>query len=89
MSKKRSIYNQRDVVLLNEKEIDKRGMSSGDRVDIYTLAADGLEKVVRGFKLAAYNIPDGSCTAYYPETSPLVPLSLYDPLSGTPSAKGV
>ena len=42
-----------------------------------------------GFKVVPYNIPDGSCAAYYPETNPLLPLSLHDPLSGTPSAKGI
>jgi formate dehydrogenase major subunit len=85
----RGIYNQRDIIFRNEKEIERQGMNPGDRVDIYTLSSDGVERVVRGFKLVAYNIPDGSCAAYYPETSPLVPLGLYDPLSGTPSAKGV
>jgi hypothetical protein len=33
--------------------------------------------------------PDGCCAAYYPETNPLVPLYAHDPLSFTPSSKGI
>jgi len=31
----------------------------------------------------------GCCAAYYPETNPLVPLYARDPLSFTPSYKGI
>ena len=53
-------------------------------MDIHTVSTDGVERVVRGFKINPYNIPDGCCAAYYPETNPLLPLNLYDPLSGIP-----
>ena len=85
----RGVYNQRDVLFLNDKEIKRRGLAPEDRVDIHTVSSDGIERVVRGFKIVRYNIPDGSCAAYYPETNPLLPLNLHDPLSGTPSAKGI
>ena len=85
----RGVFGQRDVIFLNEKEIARRGLAPGDRVDIHTLSSDGVERVVRGFKIVRYSISDGSCAAYYPETNPLLPLSLFDPLSATPSAKGV
>jgi anaerobic selenocysteine-containing dehydrogenase len=85
----RGVYNQRDVLFLNDKEIKRRGLAPEHRVDIHTMSSDGVERVVRGFKIVPYNIPDGSCAAYYPETNPLLPLNLHDPLSGTPSAKGI
>jgi anaerobic selenocysteine-containing dehydrogenase len=85
----RGIFNQRDVVFLNAAEMEKRGLKSGDRVDIRTLTSDNIERVVRGLAVVRYNIPDGSCAAYYPETNPLIPLHLYDPQSGTPSAKAI
>jgi molybdopterin-dependent oxidoreductase alpha subunit len=85
----RGVYNQRDVLFLNNNEIKRRGLASEDRVDIHTMSADGVERAVRGFKIVSYNIPDGCCAAYYPETNPLLPLSLYDRLSGTPSGKGI
>ena len=85
----RGIYNQRDVLFLNDREIKRRGLAPEARVDIHTMSSDGIDRVVRGFKIVPYNIPDGSCAAYYPETNPLLPLSLNDPISGTPSAKGI
>jgi molybdopterin-dependent oxidoreductase alpha subunit len=85
----RGVFNQRDVVFLNGAEMQKRGLHAGDRVDIQTVASDNIERVVRGLAVVRYNVPDGSCAAYYPETNPLIPLRLYDPQSGTPSAKAV
>jgi len=85
----RGVFNQRDVVFLNDAEMRKRGLAAGDRVDIQTLSSDNVERVVRGLAVVRYNVPDGSCAAYYPETNRLLPLHLYDPLSGTPSAKAI
>jgi molybdopterin-dependent oxidoreductase alpha subunit len=85
----RGVFNQRDVVFLNDNEMRRRGLAPEDRVDIQTLSSDGIERVVRGLKIVRYNIPDGSCAAYYPETNSLIPLYSYDPISGTPSAKSV
>ncbi|UOK69392.1 FdhF/YdeP family oxidoreductase [Ancylobacter polymorphus] len=85
----RGVYGQRDVLFLNRDEIARRGLKDGDRVDIATLSADGVERALRGFRLIAYDFPAGSCAAYYPETNPLVPLYAHDPQSFTPSSKGV
>jgi anaerobic selenocysteine-containing dehydrogenase len=75
------------VLFLDDKEIKRRGLAAEDRVDIRTVSSDGVERVVRGFKVVPYSIPDGFCAAYYPETNPLLPLSLHDPIAGTPSAR--
>ncbi|ADH90808.1 oxidoreductase alpha (molybdopterin) subunit [Ancylobacter novellus DSM 506] len=85
----RGVYGQRDVIFLNEEEMEKRGLQADDRVDIVTLSDDGLERVVRAFKVVPYAFPDGSCAAYYPEANPLVPLYAHDPQSFTPASKGV
>lgn len=85
----RGVYGQRDVVFLNEREMKRRGLAAGDRVDLVTLSTDGVERAVRNFSVVGYSFPDGCCAAYYPETNPLIPLYAYDPLSFTPSAKGV
>jgi molybdopterin-dependent oxidoreductase alpha subunit len=85
----RGIYGQRDVVFMNDREIEKRGLTAGDRVDLVTLSTDGIERVVRNFKVVAYAFPDGSCAAYYPEANPLAPLYAHDPMSFTPSFKGI
>jgi molybdopterin-dependent oxidoreductase alpha subunit len=85
----RGVYGQRDVVFLNEREMKRRGLAAGDRVDLVTLSTDGVERGVRNFSVVGYSFPDGCCAAYYPETNPLIPLYARDPLSFTPSAKGV
>src|SRR6516165_7842709 len=85
----RGVYGQRDVLFLNEKEMRKRNLLQGDRVDVQTLASDGIARVVRNFAVVRYNIPDDSCAAYYPEANPLIPMHLYDRQSGTPAAKAV
>ena len=85
----RGVYGQRDVVFLNQFEIEKRGLDDGDRVDLITLSTDGHERRVRNFRVVGYSFPDGCCAAYYPETNPLVPLYAHDPLSFTPSSKGI
>ena len=85
----RGVYGQRDVVFLNEREMKRRRLAAGDRVDLVTLSTDGIERAVRNFSVVGYSFPDGCCAAYYPETNPLIPLYAHDPMSFTPSAKGV
>lgn len=85
----RGVFGQRDVVFLNEYEMKKRGLEDGDRVDLITESTDGVERVVRNFRVVRYSFPTGCCAAYYPETNPLVPLYARDPMSFTPSYKGV
>jgi formate dehydrogenase major subunit len=85
----RGVFNQRDVLFLNKAEMRKRNLVQGDRVDVQTLSSDGIKRIVRGLAIVRYNIPDGSCAAYYPEANPLIPLYLYDRQSGTPAAKAV
>jgi molybdopterin-dependent oxidoreductase alpha subunit len=85
----RGVYGQRDVVFLNKSEMARRELEDGDRVDLVTMSTDGLERRVRNFRVVGYSFPDGCCAAYYPETNPLVPLYAHDPLSFTPSSKGI
>jgi molybdopterin-dependent oxidoreductase alpha subunit len=85
----RGVYGQRDVVFLNQAEMEKRGLADGDRVDLVTHSIDGIERRVRNFRVVGYSFPSGCCAAYYPETNPLVPLYAHDPMSFTPSSKGI
>ena len=85
----RGVHGQRDVVFLGATEIERLGFEAGDRVDIVAVNGDGIERRVRGYQLVAYSFPEGSCAAYYPETNPLVALDAHDPMSFTPSYKGI
>ena len=85
----RGIHNARDVLFINQKEMDRLGLQDGERVDIVTHSTDGVERAVRNFQVVPYDFPDGSCATYYPEANPLVPLYAHDPQSYTPAYKGV
>lgn len=85
----RGVFNQRDVLFIAEIEMERRGLKFGDRVDIRTVSRDGIERVLRRFKVVPYLVPEGCCGAYYPEANPLIPLYARDPDSGTPSSKAV
>jgi anaerobic selenocysteine-containing dehydrogenase len=85
----RGVFGQRDVLFINPREMEKRGLRPDDRVDLVTHSTDDIERVVRSFKVVPYAFPDGCCAAYYPETNPLVPLYSYDPISFTPSSKAI
>ena len=85
----RGVFGQRDVIFLNTRELQKRNLHPGDRVDVFAVSTDGIERVIRSFKVIDYSLPDGCCGAYYPEANPLVPLYAFDQKSRTPSYKSV
>jgi len=85
----RGVFGQREVLFISPEEIKKRGLKPDDLVDLVGVSRDGFERVVRNFKLVPYAFPLGSCAAYYPEVNPLVPLYAHDPMSFTPSYKGI
>ncbi len=85
----RGVYGQREVLFINPEDIDALGLTAGQNVDIETLWNDGITRIVSGFKLVPYNIPRGNLAAYYPETNPLVPLSSFGDISGTPTSKSI
>jgi len=85
----RGVFGGRMVVFMNEIDMKQRGIVADDLVEIESLAGDGRRRVVRGFKVEPYAIPQGSIGAYYPETNPLLPLAHHDLKSKTPVAKSI
>ena len=85
----RGVFGGRMVVFMNEADMQARGITEGDIVEIESLAEDGKRRVVGGFWAKPHNIPVGSIGAYYPETNPLLPLAYHDLKSGTPAAKSI
>lgn len=85
----RGVYGQREVLFINQQDMERMGFAAGDNVEIETLWNDGITRKVSGFKLVPYAIPRGNLAAYYPETNPLVPLSSFGDGSGTPTSKSV
>lgn len=85
----RGLEGSRDVLLINPEEMARRGLSEEQVVGLECAVDDGVERVLHGLKVKAYDLPDSCIAAYYPEANPLIPLGYHDKLSQTPAAKGV
>ncbi len=83
----RGVYGGRNVVFLNEKDLVKHSLKSGDKISI----SSNYEKkrCIAGYQVLSYDIPEGCAAMYFPEGNALVPLSLRDKQSGTPSSKSI
>lgn len=86
------IYEEKDsyrgtqhrwVVMMNAKDIAALGRNAGDRVDLVS-DHGRMEKV----ELYAFDVPQGSLLAYYPEANALTGTAV-DPRSKTPAFKAV
>jgi anaerobic selenocysteine-containing dehydrogenase len=85
----RGVFGLREVVFVNEADIRRLGFEPGEQVDMVSLWEDGRERRVSGFRLVAFDVPEGQAAAYYPETNPLVPLESYGEGTYTPTSKFV
>jgi molybdopterin-dependent oxidoreductase alpha subunit len=85
----RGINGTRMVLLMNEADIERFGLSEGDEIDLETAADDGVERCVRGLRVTPYSVPPGNCAGYYPELNPLIPLWHRAEKAHVPAAKSV
>ncbi|MBB6226318.1 molybdopterin-dependent oxidoreductase alpha subunit [Polymorphobacter multimanifer] len=85
----RGVNGTRMVVFMNATDIAAIELVDGDFVDLSCAIEDGHERVVQALRVVEYDIPQGSCAAYFPETSPLVPLGHHDIQAHTPAYKAV
>jgi molybdopterin-dependent oxidoreductase alpha subunit len=85
----RGVQGERRVVFIHRDDLQRFGLQAGERVDIETVADDGIVRRVQGFVLVDYAIPPGNIASYYPETNPLVPLHAVAEGAGTPTSKSI
>lgn len=85
----RGVYNDRMVLFMNADDRKARGLESGQKITLETIAGDGVERRIAGLTVLDYPMPRGAVAGYYPELNPLLPLDYYDRTSGTPAAKSV
>jgi len=85
----RGVKKGRDVVFVNPLDIAALGLEDGQRVDVHSEFSDGVDRVIRGFRLVAYPTARGCAAAYFPEANPLVPLGSTAEVSNTPASKSV
>jgi molybdopterin-dependent oxidoreductase alpha subunit len=74
---------RRDVILMNQRDLEARGLCDDDCVDVRSAAGE-----MRGLLARAHDIPPGNCAMYYPEANVLIP-RVADPQSRTPVFKSV
>ncbi len=85
----RGVDGTRMVVFMNEEDIARLGFRDGETVDLETVSEDNVRREVQGFRIVAHAIAQGCAAAYFPEASPLVPLSHHEAKSCTPAYKSV
>ncbi len=85
----RGIEGKRDVLLISPREIERHGLTVGERVALVSDAGDGIDRQVGRLEVMPFDLPDGCVGGYYPELNPLVPLSHHDRASKTPAYKSV
>jgi molybdopterin-dependent oxidoreductase alpha subunit len=84
----RGVHGDRRVVLVHARELARRGLAEGDAVDVTSHFA-GETRRLRGFRVRAYDVPEGCAVAYFPEANALVAVGDHDRRSFTPGFKSV
>lgn len=84
----RGIHNERRVVMMNEKDIERAGLKPGDKVDLFNYD-DGIERIAPLFIVVAYPIPEKNTMTYFPETNVLVSVNNVVKGSNMPASKYV
>ncbi|HWE79146.1 MAG TPA: FdhF/YdeP family oxidoreductase [Pseudolabrys sp.] len=85
----RGIYGSRKVLMMHRNDIDRFGLKVDDIVGLATAVDDGVDRKVDGFRVVAYDIPEGCIGGYYPECNPLIPLWHHAEGSKVPAAKSI
>ena len=85
----RGIKKGRSVVFVNPLDLDELGLEDGQLVDVFSEWNDGIERVLRSYRVVSYPSARGCAAAYYPEANVLVPLDSVTDESNTPVSKAV
>lgn len=80
----RGVVGRRDIIFVNEMDIDALGYKNGDVVDVVS-----GERVLSNQTLVVHAISRGSVAAYYPEANCLIALNDVDPESYIPAYKSI
>jgi molybdopterin-dependent oxidoreductase alpha subunit len=82
----RGVLNERRVIFMNPKDMEKLGLKKLDLVDL-TSHFNGEEREAKGFLAIPYSIPEQCTASYFPEANVLVPLKSTTDISNTPNSK--
>lgn len=84
----RGVHNERRGVFLNPTDMKKRGIEKRQVLNL-TSTYEGVERKAEQFLAIPYDIPEGNCAAYFPETNLLVPIDEFAEGSRTPISKSI
>ena len=85
----RGIHGSRMIVMMNADDRIRFGIAKHGTARLTTAVDDGILRSMGGFEVIDYDIPPGSCAAYFPECNALLPLWQYAQESMTPAAKSI
>ncbi len=85
----RGVFGGRNVIFMNDGDIQKRGLRDGDLVDLHSCGDEDDTRTVKNFKVVRYNIPAGCAAAYFPEATPLLQASSLSVCTRTPPYKEI
>ncbi len=85
----RGVKNLRTLVFMNTEDMQERGLSKFDPVDLTSFAKDGSTRRVRNYLAIPYDIPRGCVIGYMPELNVLCPIGDYSTQSDQPLMKHV
>lgn len=74
---------------MSEQDMQERGLSEFDLIEITSFARDGSTRCVRDFRAVKYNIPKGSTLGYMPELNVLCPIGDFSTQSDQPLMKQI
>ena len=84
----RGVFNERRVVFMNEKDMEKHGLKKLDLIDVES-HYDGITRRAEKFYVVPYKIPEQNLAAYFPEMNVLVPINHFADESNTPISKSI
>lgn len=85
----RGIHKSRMIVMMSADDRIRLGIAKDGLARITTAVDDGILRTMSDIQVIDYDVPPGTCAAYYPECNALIPLWQYAEVSKTPAAKSV
>ncbi len=84
----RGVLNERRVVFINPKDMEKQGLKKLDKVNLIS-HFNNEQRIAKGFLAIPYDIPRQCTATYFPEANVLVPIKSTAKISNTPASKTV
>lgn len=84
----RGVIGERRVLFMNIRDMEKRNLKQYQVVSLES-RYHGQIRTAENFKIIAYDIPEGCCATYFPESNPVIPISEFADKSRTPISKSI